>query len=173
MATSTALQQPRSAPTPREIDALVETFEKVRDKAELADEAYQNASLELIDLVNTFGFVPAGAESSVRLQGAITVLTVTTGSSVTVKDSEVGKLKGAMDANKLGDLFSRMFTAHSKYKLVKGAATQLHVAQLPQRLADKLTQLYARCFDVKTKSPSLKIDRLADAKKPRAKKGGR
>jgi hypothetical protein len=179
-------QQPLPALTPHEIDKLVAEYEELRDQAELADEAYEDAKRELIDLVNAYGSIPAGAESSVRLQGQVTVLTVTTGSSVTIKDAEVRKLKGAMDANEQGDLFGLMFAARSKYKLLKGAETALRVAKLPKRLAETFTRLYARCFDVSKKSPTLKIDRLdhpqrkaeerahqRTAKTPRAKKGGK
>lgn len=165
-------ERTRIAPTPAQIDAMVETFEQVRDRAELADEHYEDAKRELIDLVQTFGAVPAGAESSVRLQGVLTTVTVTTGSSIAVKDAEVGELKGAMDANNQEELFSRMFGVRSKYELLKGAGVHLRVAQLPKRLAEKFTKLYARCFDIKKKSPSLKVERLADAK-PRARKAAK
>lgn len=172
MATSTALQeQTRTVPTAREIDALVETFEEVRDRAELADEAYENAKAELIEIVQQFGTVPAGAESSLRLQGMRTFVTVTTGNTIAVKEDAVGELKGAMAANNHGGLFVQMFGTRTKHELLKGAENTLRIAKLPQRLVKKYTELYARCFDVKKKSPSLKAERI-DAAKP-AKKGGR
>jgi hypothetical protein len=160
-------------PTPKQIDELVAYYERAFIIASSADEELEECKQELVALVQRFGSVPAGAEQSLRLQGAVTILTVTTGSSIAVKDAEVGELKGAMGANDQEELFARMFGTRTKYELLKGAENHLRIAQLPQRLVKKFTALYARCFDVKKKSPSLKIERLTDkpAKKPRAKKG--
>lgn len=160
-------------PTPKQIDDLVERYERARDIAELADEDFENAKLEMIGLVQRFGSVPSGAESSLRLQGAMTTLTVTTGTTIAVKDEAVGELKGAMEANGHDGVFRQMFGTRTKYELLKGAEKHLRAASLPQRLVKKFTALYVRCFDVKKKSPSLKIERLdaaKPAKKPRAKK---
>lgn len=160
------------APTPRQIDEIVGHYHQMLDEAELADERLQECKDSLIALVYRFGIVPAGAEQSVRLEGAINILTVTEGSSVEVKDDAVGKLKAAMEANKHDELFDRLFTPRTKYKLQKNAANQLRIAKLPQRLVKTFTDLYARCFDVKKKSPSLRIERL-DAKPASRKKGKR
>lgn len=167
---NTALRKELAPPSPREIDFLVARFEKLRDEAELADEAYENAKAELIELVQELGSVPAGAESSIRLEGLTTVLTVTTGSTIALKDTEVLELWSAMNANQQPDLFHSMFGTRTKYELRKGAENELRTAQLPQRMFEKFMKLYARCFDVKKKSPSLKVERIGEAKK---KKGGR
>jgi hypothetical protein len=159
-------------PTPRQIDEIVEHFEQIRDEAELADERYIECKDALIALVKRFGIVPPGAESSVRIQGILTSVTVTTGTTIAIKEDAVGELKGAMEANERSDLFALLFSTRTKYELQKDAATQLRIANIPQRLVKKFTELYARCFDVKKKAPSLKVERLADkpAKKSRAKK---
>ncbi len=163
----------RKPPTPREIDVLVECFEEVRDKVELADEDFENAKLELIQLVQQFGAVPAKAESSVRLEGALTFATVTTASTMTLKDDRVATLKSAMEANGHEAIFEEMFSERTKYALNKGAAIKLKAAKLSQRLSEKYTRLYALCFDVKKKSPSLTVDRFEDVEKKASKKGGR
>jgi hypothetical protein len=159
-------------PTPRQIDELVELFEAARDEAELADERYTQHKNVVIALVQRFGIVPKGAESSLRLEGQLTILTVTTGNSSTLKDEGVSKLQRAMQVNKQLGLFEKMFHARVKYSQRKGAAVELRVAKLSQRLADKFTTLYNACFAVTAKSPSLKVERLGD-KKVAAKKGGR
>jgi len=159
-------------PTPRQIDELVELFEAARNEAELADERCTQHKDVVIALVKRFGVVPQGAESSLRLEGKLTILTVTTGSTSTVKNDAVRKLWRAMDVNKNLGLFEKMFTARVKYSQRKGAAVELRVAKLSQRLADKFTTLYNACFAVTTKSPSLKVERLGD-KKPAAKKAGK
>lgn len=173
METPTALKPERKVPTPREIDALVECFEHVRDEAEVADENFENAKLELIDLVKQFGSVPPKAESSVRLEGALTFATVTTGSTMTLKDGDVAILKGAMEANEHAAIFEQMFSERTKYQLQKNAARTLKAAKLSKRLSDKYTKLFALCFDVKKKSPSLTVEHFEDVQRPRAKKGGR
>jgi hypothetical protein len=158
-------------PTPHQLDAMVETFEDIRDRAELADELYEDAKRELIELIQQFGTVPAGAESSLRLQGQRTFITVTTGTTIAIKEDAVVTLEGAMEANDHAGLFDSMFGTRTKHELLKGAENTLRTAKLPKRLVKKYTELYARCFDVKKKSPSLKVERI-DAAKP-AKKGGR
>jgi len=159
-------------PTPKQIDEIVEHFEQVRDEAELCDERYSEAKDAMIALVQRFGIVPKGAESSLRLEGVVTILTVTTGNTITVREDAVHALKGAMHANERKHLFASMFRERAKFELMKDAELHLRLAKLPKRLVDKFTKLYARCFDVKKKSPSLKVERLSD-KKPAAKKGGR
>lgn len=171
METPAVVKEEPKPPTPREIDALVEAFEEVRDRVELADELYENKKAELIEIVQQFGNVPAGAESSLRLEGQVTILTVTTGSTIAVKDDAVLKLKRAMDANKHEALFTQMYNIHTKYKLRKGAEKVLRVAKIPVRLFEKYTKLYVRCHDVNKKAPSLKVEHINDAKP--AKKGGR
>lgn len=159
-------------PTPRQIDEIVELFESIRDEAELADERYEQTKSELIALVQRFGSVPVGAEHSLRLQGQLTTTTVTTGNTITVKEDAVTELFSAMLANKRNDLFESMFARRTRHELRKDAENQLRIADLPQRLVKLFTSLYARCFEVKKKSPSLKVERLHKAK-PTAKKGGR
>jgi hypothetical protein len=173
METPTAINPTRKPPSPRDVDALVECFEEVRDKAELADEDFENAKLELIELVKQFGSVPPKAESSVRLEGALTFATITTRSTMTLKDDEVSTLKGAMSANGHEAIFEKMFTERTKYQLQKGATIKLRAAKLNKRLTEKYTKLYALCFDVKKNSPSLTVERFENVQPKRGKKGGR
>jgi len=162
-------------PTLEEIDDMVTVFEQVRDAAELADEDYNNARLRLLDLVLEWGDVPAHAEQSRRLIGKLTTATVTTGNVVEIKDGAVDELHKAMVANAQGPLFQQMFTPNFKWKLVKDAEVSLRTAKLSKRLVKTFTALYARCFDVRKKSPSLKVERIAttEAKKAAKKKGGK
>jgi hypothetical protein len=175
MATATMpLQEKYSIPpTPRQIDEFVDLFERRSSESALANANLQECKDELIALVQRFGTVPAGAEQSLRLEGAVTVLTITTGSTVAVKTDAVNELKAAMDVNGRGELFPLLFATRSKYELQEDAATRLRTAKLPQRLVKLFTNLYSRCFDVKKKSPSLRIERLDTAKaaKPNRKKG--
>jgi hypothetical protein len=175
---ATATMSPQEAyslpPTPKQIDELVTLYERTMTVAALANTNLQDAKDELIAIVNRFGTVPAGAEKSLRLEGAVTILTVTSGDAVAVKEDAVNALKTAMEVNNQGELFPLLFAERTKHSLQEDAATQLRTAKLPQRLVKLFTSLYARCFDVKKKSPSLRIDRLdmskdaAKAKKAKA-----
>ena len=161
-------------PTAAQIDTEVAEYEQALACFDTAKETLQQHKDRLIRLVQAHGEVPAGAEKSMRLRGQLTELTVTTGDSITLKDSAVHTLEAAMEANGWRDLFARMFSRRTEYDLVKGAENQLRVASLPARLAGKFSLMFVACFDVKTKSPSLKVTRLADqpTKKTRAKKAG-
>lgn len=131
-------------------------------------DAYED---RLVLLVQAYGEVPAGAEKSKRLAGQLTELTVTTGSTISLKQAAVGTLQSALYANGQGPLFGQLFAQQVKYELVKGAATALRIADLPKRLAEKVLRMFAACFDVKTKSPSLKVKRLADKPAKKARSG--
>src|ERR1700733_4183066 len=148
-------------PTLEEIDDMVTVFEQLRDDAEIADELYQNAKLRLIDLVLGWGDVPAKAEHSRRLIGRLTTSTVTLGNTIEIKEHAVDELNKAMLANGHGVLFTQMFaTKPVKWQLLKDAEDALRSTKLPKRLVKTFTALYARCFDVRQKSPSLKVERV-------------
>lgn len=160
-------------PTLDEIDDMVTVFEELRDQAEIADELYDNARLRLLDLVLEWGDVPAKAEHSRRLIGKLTISTVTTGNTVEVKEIAVEELHKAMAANGHLGLFAEMFaTKPVKWQLLKDAEVALRTAKLPKRLVKTFTALYARCFDVRKKSPSLKVERIKVKPAKAAKKGG-
>lgn len=161
-------------PTPHQIDEIVEHYKQMLDEVELAEERYVECKDSLIALTQRFGSVPAGAEQSVRLEGRVNVLTVTTGNSTSLKDAAVVDLFNAMKANKHVALFYLMFSERMKYEQRKDAAIHLRTAVLPKRLIKLFTDLYARCTETRKKSPSLRIERIDAklAKKP-AKKGGR
>lgn len=175
MSTATMLTPAASdklRPTLEEIDDMVTVFEQLRDEAELADDAYENAKLRLIDLVMDWGDVPAKAEHSRRLIGRLTTSTVTLGNTIEIKENSVEDLSKAMFSNGYGVLFTEMFaTKPVKWQLLKNAEVALRTAKLPKRLVKIFTALYARCFDVRQKSPSLKVARIKPAKA--VKKGGK
>jgi len=160
------MQSGGDRPTPTQIDEIVDHFHNIRDEWELADERYEECKDSVIALVQRFGIVPAGAEQSLRLEGRVNILTVTTGNTSTVKEEAVVDLKSAMRVHKKLPLFEMMFAERTKYELRKDASVHLRTATLSKRLVKLFTDLYARCTDVKKKSPSLKIERI-DAAKPK------
>jgi hypothetical protein len=159
-------------PTPAQIDTIVAAYEQAEACFDAAKATLDTHKKRLIALALGYGDVPAGAEKSTRLLGQLTEITVTQGSTIALKDSAVAALEAALNANDCESVFGRLFSAVTKYKLVKGADKALRTAGLPQRLADKVMRMYGACFDVKTNAPSLKITRLAEQpkRKPRARK---
>jgi hypothetical protein len=167
------LQKEDRRPTPATIDILVAEYETAEACLDAAQKTFDAHQVKLLNLVQAYGAVPAGAEKSRRLEGQRTVLTVTTGSSLTLKQDAVVTLRDALNVNGQGALFFVLFREEKKFELLKGAETELRTANLPQRLADRVMRMFAGCFDIKVKSPSLKVKRLADnppAKKSRARK---
>ena len=123
-------------------------------------------------MVTKFGIVPPYAEKSIRLTGGIAELTVTRADTVTIDDGRVRDLRNALYANKREALFHILFGVREKFELLKGAAETLKAAGLPKRLYARVMNMFARCFDVKTKQPSLKVE-IADPTKPPRKPRGK
>jgi hypothetical protein len=160
-----------TTPSLEEIDGWITSYEAIEARAELADQMLKDEQAWLIYLAKTFGAVPAGAESSMRIEGRITEATATWGNTTSQKDEAVRDFRNACVANKRADLFVAMFEEHAEYTHKKGAAEQLRIARLSERLFVKLTNLYNACFSTKKKAPSVRVKRIAPpkpAKKARA-----
>lgn len=171
------LNPPTSAsaerPTSDQIDDLARKYERAKSMAACAREDLTAIEAECVEMVTTFGIVPAHAEKSRRLNGRLAELTVTKGDVLTINDERVETLKDALEANGCGDFFPRLFTLRSKYEVVEGAESALKQESLGKRLSERVLNLWGRCISVKAKKPSLKVI-IADPAKPakRAKKGG-
>ena len=164
-AKSRAAGKPVSAtPALEEIDGWITGYEAIEARAELAGQMLKDEQAWLIYLAKTFGAVPAGAESSMRIEGRITEATATWGNTTTQKDEAVRDLRSACVANQKADLFAAMFEERTEYTRRKGAAEQLRIAKLSKRLFVKLSNLYNACSSTKKKEPSVRVKRIAPAK---------
>jgi hypothetical protein len=162
-------------PTPEAIDETARLYINAKIAVKEAQAELESFEQECIDMVTLYGIVPPNAEKSRRLNGRFAELTVTKSDQLTLIDDRVDVLKEALEANGHSEIFDKLFTLHSKWEVVKGAAAALKTVQLPKRLAEKVMNLWGRCIDVKAKKPSLKVvmaDPAKPAKKRRAKKGG-
>ena len=171
-----------TAPTPQAVDAMVREYNEQKLVVDAASEQLRIRKSTLIDAIQRHGYVPAGADKSLRLDGIEFVSTVTTASTVEIVDSSVVRLQLALSAAKKSRLFRLLFDRRVKYSLVKDAADKLKTATagMPDAAQKKFALLFASCFDVGTKAPALNIDSIADlrakeerAAKKAAKKGGR
>lgn len=164
--------------TTREVDELCLAYEAKKIIAERAQADAADAKAALIDEIARFGYVPANAEKSMRLDGILKVATSTTGSTVEVKSEAVTRFELALSAAKKARIFKSLFTRQVKYALVKDAAATLQQALVksPAPMRAKLTSLLAACFDVNSKTPSLAVEDVATLKareEKAAKKAGK
>jgi hypothetical protein len=158
-------------PSPEEIDGLVADYEYAQKIATGAKEDLDAAKERLIFFADNFGHRPAHAEQSIRLSGRHNTVTVTRGTTVTVNDRAVDDLQVFLSHNSLMSILPRLFGRQTKWVLIDGARDVLKTVSLPQRFENKLLSLFGRCIDVKTKSPSVKIEVIKPEKPAKARKG--
>lgn len=165
-------EQNSPRPTAAEIDDIAQRYATAKHAAADSVAAFQSIEQEMIAMVTQYGIVVPRAEKSRRLAGIRAELTVTKSDTLTIDDSRVDDLKGALEANGYGDFFRRLFAERRKWEVVEGAEAALKAESLPKRLTEKVLNLWGRCISVKPKKPSLKVvisDPAAPAKRRKAK----
>jgi hypothetical protein len=159
--------------TPDEIDAEIAFYRNAQECLKAAQATADQYRDRLVFLADNFGTVPAHAEQSLRLAGRRNTVTVTRGTTVTVNEPAVQDLELYIYGNfgaKSG-IFQRLFAATTKHTLVEGARELLKTLSLPRRTEEKVLSLFGRCIDLKSKSPSVKVEIVKPekpARKPRA-----
>jgi hypothetical protein len=157
-------------PTPDEIDAEIAFYNNAQACLKTAQQTADDYKQRLIFLADSFGKTPAHAEQSIRLAGRRNTVTVTRGTTVTVNEPAVADLKTYLGDFNNG-LFPRLFAVTTKHTLVEGARDLLKKLSLPRRTEEKVLSLFGKCIDIKSKSPSVKVEVIKPekpAKKPRA-----
>ncbi len=153
------------------IDRAIAELEKADTELDLAKHSHGILKGALISVVKKYGTVPPHAEQSKRLFGRRNVATITTGTVTTVNEAAVDDLNTYCDEQSILNVFYDLFATETKYKLIDGARNVLAAIQLPKRTHEKVLSLFGRCFDIKPKAPSLKVELIEPvkpAKKPRA-----
>ena len=87
---------------------------------------------------------------------------------VSVDAAAVTAFKAYLDKTYEPDLVARFFSAHVSYSLVDGPADVLRTMDLGKRAAAKIASMVALCFNISTKSPSLKVETITPEKPERA-----
>jgi hypothetical protein len=151
-----------TAPTPKQIDALIVKYAGLQQETIAAGAASRKASdaadvvkAELTLMVESFGL--AHTDKSKRLVGLHNTATTTTGTRVSVDDAAVDGLREYLDKTELPELAGRFFVARTTYSLVQGPAEVLKTLTLGKRVRTQISSLLGLCFQVKTNAPSLKI----------------
>lgn len=163
-----------------EFDRLCAMYVTEQTKANAAQTFADGIKADIIRYVEHRGHVPTNAEASRRVEGADWCATVTTPSTVEIRDDIVTELELVLSKAKQAKLFPSLFSRRVEYSLVKGAEHVLPAAPLPKRLRERILTLYAQCFIPKKKTPSLRVEPIAvvrdredKAAKKAAKKAGR
>jgi hypothetical protein len=159
-------------PTPEEIDAEILYYNNAVACVKAAEIVAEQYKAKLIFLVDSFGTQPGKAEQSLRLAGRRNTVTVTRGTTMLVNEPAVEEFK-----RYLGDMgvqiFELLFTATTKHALREGARGLLKRLSLPRRTEEKVLSLFGRCIDVKSKSPSVKVEVIKPAKPAKKARGGK
>jgi hypothetical protein len=152
-----------TAPTPKEIDALVRDYAEAQAAVQAAARVMKTASVaqdqikaRLTLLVESFGL--RHTEKSKRLTGLHNFATTTTGTRVSIDQTAVTSFKTYLDSSQRPELVDRFFSAHTSYSLVEGPADVLRTLDLGKRATTRIASLVGLCFKILTNAPSLKID---------------
>jgi hypothetical protein len=151
--------------TLEQIDGLIADYEYAQACCKLQDAQFDEIKRRLVTAVDSLGQVPPHAEQSRRLSGRHNIATVTRGTTITVNEGAVLVFKTYLADQGHIRLFQRFFLPQEKHALVEGARDVLKTLTLPRRVEEKIASLFGRAFDVKSKSPSLKVE-LVKPEKP-------
>ena len=110
---------------------------------------------QLREQIENFGSIPPKAEKSRRLEGDQFRFTLSSSSRTEIRDADVERIREACPDS----LFSKLFTAVTKYKLAK-SATLLLSATLPEEAPRNLRVLFSKAVQIVEDSPRLKIERI-------------
>jgi hypothetical protein len=169
MTGTTAVEQEiELAPTAKQIDALIAKYDAAQSDAARSQAVTNEFStaageikVELTAMVEKWG--GRHTEKSKRLTGLHNFATTTTATRVSIVAAAVEKLRGYLGTTERPELAEEFFEEHTTYSLVSGPAEKLKSLTMGARLRTKITLMLGACFEIKTFSPSLKVE-LADLK---------
>ena len=159
--------------TPDQIDACIAEYESAERLLASAKAVHTFAKAGLIALVQDQGARPTGAEYSRTLLGRRNRAMVTISNSTVLHEQYIDDLGQYCAAENLDSVFEKLFATITTHKLIEGARTVLGGLVLPKSKYDRILSLFGRCFEVKPKAPTVKVDLIEPekpARKPRAKK---
>jgi hypothetical protein len=133
-----------------ELDEIALRLEKIEAEKERLHDQLKEQILE-------FGSTPPRAEKSKRLQASVFKFTLSTSTTTKILDAEVERIRDACPLN----LFTKLFTAVTKYNLAKGA-TMILAGTLPEDAPRNLRMMFSRAVEVSEGSPRLRVERLTE-----------
>jgi hypothetical protein len=160
----------KTAPTPTQIDSLCEKFDAAKMEHDLAGQELSKAKGDLLATVQDFGYTPTNAEKTTRLEGTLYVADATTASTVEINEASVGELQSELSRLKIPRVFGTLFQRKVKHSLKKDAATTFKIAigGLEETTQARLLGIFATCFNVNIKAPSLSVELAATLREKEA-----
>lgn len=156
---------PAKAPTPVQVDALIDQYAKLKDDADaaatvarVAGSLADEVKVRLVTMVEAFG--SRHTEKSKRLAGIRNTATTTTATRTSVDDAAVENFRSYLDSRELTEVSGRFFVAQTTYSLVQAPAEVLKTLSLGKKIREKMESLIGLCFKIKTNAPSLKVERV-------------
>ena len=169
--TQAPVTAPATQPTPKEIDALIAEYAAAQgialEMGAMAKEASDTAGgikVRLTAMVETWG--GRHTAKSKRLAGLHNTATTTTATRVSVDDAAVEAMRTFLSTTEQPELAEQFFVSHTSYSLVAGPDEKLKSLTMGGRLRAKIRSLLKNCFEIKTNTPSLKIE-MAELKTAR------
>lgn len=169
-------------PTPDQIDDLCIAYDNARIAKDNAEQELSRTKGALLETVQTFGFTPAHAEKTMRLEGILYTASATVGTTVEVNEARVEELQSELSRMKKPKLFRSLFQRSVKYSLIKDAPDvfKIAIANLGDEVQARLHAIFTGCFKINAKAPSLSVDLVEAlrqkeeaAAKKKAKKAGK
>ncbi len=153
----------KQAPTPEIVDGLCMDFDAAKAAVEKAEQKFSTAKGALLAAVQDFGYVPANAEKTTRLEGTIYIADATVASTVEIVEAPVGELQSELSRLKKPKVFTELFDRKVKHTLRKDAAGTLKLAigAFSNDVQSRLLSLFSSCFNVGVKAPALSVELAA------------
>ena len=141
------------------VDALASNYLAQQKLCETAQETLSILRDELMEQVESRGYIPPRAEKSKRLTGVEYQVTVSRSHSVLVNSRQAEKVQLAcMRAGKPA-LFKRLFRRQFIYQVAEGAMELLR-GQLPEGSPRQIRKLFAGAVSIDPNAPRLEVREL-------------
>jgi hypothetical protein len=156
------------APMSDQVDALLAKYDSIKKMIAEYEAALEPVELEVIGLVERFGWTPKNAERSKEFRGEIYRALVSRGISVKLDERKITQLRAVLKKSGASHFFRKLFTEEISHKLNPGAA--LFLAKLPAGgVATRIRGTFMSCQELKEQNPRVKVEEIA--KKKAAKTG--
>lgn len=160
----------KNPPTPEMVDGLCMNFDAAKAEVEEAQQKLSTAKGALLEAVQDYGYTPANAEKTTRLEGTLYIADATVASTVEIIEAPVGELQSELSRLKRPKLFMELFDRKVKHTLRKDAPSLLKLAigGLPMHTQGRLLSIFSSCFNVNSKAPALSVELAAALRKKEA-----
>lgn len=158
--------------TGEQIDDLCIAFDEAKIAADTAGQGVSEAKGELLSAIRAQGYTPAHAEKTTRLEGQLYTADATEGSTIEINEASVGQLQSELSRLKKPAVFKKLFRRRVSHQLAaKDGASVLNVAlgHLDEDDRQRMVGIFASCFTVGIKAPTVKVQLTAALQEKEAK----